>query len=176
MDEGYIEGYIKLFRKLTVWEWYTDSVVKLVFIHCLLKANYKDKKWRGITIKRGQFVTSYPSIAKECGITVNQARRAISTLCNTGEITHKPQARYSVVTVVKYDSYQADHRLNDSLEDSLTTGSPQQHKNIKKIKNNKKKDTPENPWVGIRSNGEEYCIDLEKYNEWNKEHGIEEDD
>lgn len=178
MDEGYIEGYIKLFRKLTVWEWYTDSVVKLVFIHCLLKANYKDKKWRGITIKRGQFVTSYPSIAKECGITVNQARRAISTLCNTGEITHKPQARFSVVTVVKYDLYQADHRLNDSLEDSLTTGSPQQHKNIKNNKKYKKKNTPElkNPWIGIASDGEEYYINEKKYHEWNKAHGITEDD
>ena len=178
MDEGYIEGYIKLFRKLTVWDWYTDSVVKLVFIHCLLKANYKDKKWRGITIKRGQFVTSYPSIAKECGITVNQARRAISTLCNTGEITHKPQARFSVVTVVKYDLYQADHRLNDSLEDSLTTGSPQQHKNIKNNKKYKKKNTPElkNPWIGIASDGEEYYINEKKYHEWNKAHGITEDD
>ena len=40
-------GYIKLHRKLLEWEWYSDTNVKIVFLHCLLMANHDDTKWRG---------------------------------------------------------------------------------------------------------------------------------
>ena len=169
------QGFVKMYRKMIEWEWYSDIIVKTVFIHCLLKANYKEKRWRGYTIKRGQFITSYPKLAKECGITVSQARRAISALCSTGEITHKSQARLSVVTVIGYDSYQTDRRLNNSEIDRLTAGSPQQHKNIKEYKETKEEKNipkPQNPWVGISEDGEEFIKDFARYNEWNKAHGI----
>jgi hypothetical protein len=45
-------GWLKLHRKLLQWEWYPDVNVRLVFIHCLLKANYEDKHWKGKLIKR----------------------------------------------------------------------------------------------------------------------------
>ena len=70
------DGYIKLFRKMTTWEWYTDIAIKSVFLHCLLQANYKDKKWKGIMIRRGQFVTSYTHLAEETG--ESQASSGIS--------------------------------------------------------------------------------------------------
>ncbi len=50
-------GWIKLHRQFTDWEWYTDHNTLIVFIHCLLKANHKDRKWRGEIIKRGEFFT-----------------------------------------------------------------------------------------------------------------------
>jgi len=34
------------------WEWYDDINTKVLFIHLLIKANWKEKKWRGIKIKR----------------------------------------------------------------------------------------------------------------------------
>ena len=148
------QGFVKMYRKMTEWEWYTDVVVKTVFIHCLLKANYKEKQWRGHTIKRGQFITSYSKLAKECGITVMQARRAISTLCSTGEITHSPHARFSMVTVVGYDTYQSDNRLSNSQNNSQTTSSQQQHKNIKNNKNIKKKNIDDDFVVDIKADNE----------------------
>ena len=165
-------GFVKMYRKMTEWEWYSDIIVKTVFIHCLLKANYKEKRWRGYTIKRGQFITSYPKLAKECGITVMQARRAISALCSTGEITHKAQSKFSVVTVIGYDSYQSDNRLNNSQNDRQTTDSQQQHKNIENIKKSIEEYIPEsdNPWIGIDEDGEGYIKDFAKYNEWNETH------
>ncbi len=124
-----MNGFIVIHRKMLDWEWYSDVIVKTVFLHCLLRANFKDTRWKGHAIKRGQFITSYPKMAEECNITVNQARRAFSTLISTGEITVSPQARFSVVTVVKYDYYQNDHRLKHSQKHSLTTGRPQQINN-----------------------------------------------
>lgn len=172
-DQG--QGFIKLFRKMTTWEWYTDTVVKVVFIHCLLKANYKEKRWKGQVIKRGQFITSYTNMAKECGITVMQARRAISTLCTTGEITHSPRAKFSIITVIGYDEYQSDNRVNNTQTNKQTTSKQQQHKNIKNRKEIKETPDLKNPWIGIADDGEEYFIDKQKYEEWNNEHGIVEE-
>lgn len=177
-DKDKAQGFIKIYRQMLDWEWYTDIVVKTVFIHCLFRANYKDTEWRGVRLKRGQFITSYANLAKECGLSVSQVRRAISALCSTGEITHKPQARYSVVTVVEYNSYQADNRLRNKKSNNQTTSSQQQIKNIKNTKNTKEeKNAPasQNPWIGIADDGEEYFIDYKKYEEWNREHGIVED-
>ena len=41
-----------------------------VFMHLLLTANFSDQKFKGMTIKRGQRVASYESLAKETGCTV----------------------------------------------------------------------------------------------------------
>lgn len=41
-----IEGYIKIYRQLLEWEWYDDIPTKVLFIHCLLKANFRDYKYR----------------------------------------------------------------------------------------------------------------------------------
>ena len=172
------EGYIKLFRKMTSWEWYSDIVIKTVFLHCLLKANYKDKRWKGHFIKRGQFITSYPNMAKECNLSIHQVRRAISALCSTGEITHSPQARFSIITVVGYDSYQSDGRLSGRENDRQAAGKGQQHKNIKNNKNTKEKKNIsglKNPWIEVSEDGEEFIRDFDKYDEWNRAHGIVED-
>ena len=47
------DGWVKLHRQLLDWEWYTDINTKVVFLHCLIKANWEDKRWRGVVIKRG---------------------------------------------------------------------------------------------------------------------------
>lgn len=163
-------GFVKMYRKMTEWEWYSDIIVKTVFIHCLLKANYKEKRWRGYTIKRGQFITSYPKLAKECGITVSQARRAILALCSTGEITRKAQAKFSMVTVIGYDSYQSDNSQSNRQSNSQATGKQQQHKNIKNDKEYKEYKKEPNPYVDINTMS---ITDFDKYDEWNREHGIE---
>ena len=54
-----LNGFIKLHRKLVAWGWYQDYVVKDVFLHLLLTANFRDTQWMGVTLKKGQLVTSY---------------------------------------------------------------------------------------------------------------------
>ena len=53
MEEN--QGWIKLHRKFLKWEWYDDINTSRFFLHCLFRANHKDKKWRGTMIKRGQY-------------------------------------------------------------------------------------------------------------------------
>lgn len=131
-------GFIKLHRKITEWEWYHDTNTFRLFLHILLKANFTDGRFEGKVIRRGQLVTSLPSLSKETGLTIQQARTAIDHLKSTGEITVYQQPRYRVITIVKYDQYQTDNRLtnsqttgNQQAGNRQSTGNQQQYKNDK---------------------------------------------
>ncbi len=99
-------SFIYLHRKITDWEWYQNTNTFRVFIHCLLKANYKDKNWQGITIKRGQFVTSQYRLADETGLSRTAVKHALKNLQKTNELTYKSSTQNTIITVVNYDAYQ----------------------------------------------------------------------
>lgn len=101
-----MNGFIKLHRQLKEWEWYTDTNVKSVFIHCLLSANFKDKNWRGTKILRGQFITSYSNLAAEIGLSVRNVRTALDKLEQTNEIKRISTSQYTIISICKFDSYQ----------------------------------------------------------------------
>ena len=103
-----LNGYIKLHRKLMNWGWYQDHVVKEVFIHLLLIANYKDKDWQGIELKKGQAVIGTKKLAEELGFSRQQIRTALLKLQRTNEITVESNNRYSIVTIVKWSEYQEE--------------------------------------------------------------------
>lgn len=136
--------WIKLHTKLLNWEWYSDINTTRLFIHCLLKANYKDKMWHGIKIERSSFVTSLQNLSEETGLTVQQTRTALDKLISTGNITNKSYTKYRVISIVNYDMYQENNRQdNKQITDKQQT-EQQQHQNIeyteyiKKEKINKK--------------------------------------
>ncbi len=101
-----IQKLIKIHRSILNWEWYTDVNVRLTFIHFLMKANYEDKKWKGIHIPRGSFISSIGHLSAEIGISVRQLRTAIKKLKATNEITSQSSASNTMITVVSYDQYQ----------------------------------------------------------------------
>lgn len=103
-------GYIKLNRKILEWEWYKDINTKTLFLHCLLKANWKPGSFQGETIPRGSFATSVISLASETGLTIRQTRTALEHLQTTNELTIKTTNKYSVVTVNNYELYQDDDK------------------------------------------------------------------
>ena len=99
-------GFIKLHRQFCGWEWYRDIAVKSVFVDLLMTANYEDSGYMGHTVKRGQAVFGYASLAERSGVTVQQARTAIKKLQKTGEITVWTNRHFSIATIVKFDEYQ----------------------------------------------------------------------
>lgn len=102
-----MNGHIKLHRALTEWGWYKDLPTCKLWLHVLLRANYKACEWQGIEIPRGAFATSYAALSAESGLTVKQVRTALDKLKSTGEITVKTNRHYTIVTVAKYDEYQS---------------------------------------------------------------------
>ncbi len=129
-----MNGYIKLHRQLMEWEWYKNIPVRILFEHCLLKANHKEKKWQGIVIPKGSFVTSYENLAFETGLTVQQVRTAINKLKSTSEITYKSTSHYSIITVNNWERFQEDNTQNNK---QITNNQQTNNKQITTTKNDK---------------------------------------
>lgn len=122
---GNAGGFITLYRKMLEWEWYKTGNTKDLFIHLLFKANFVDTRYKGIEIKRGQVLTSLPTLATELGISIQQTRTALEHLKSTGEITDNANPHYRVITVVKYDDYQMS---TDKPTDNQQTTNRQGHR------------------------------------------------
>jgi len=113
-----MEGWIKIHRKILEWEWYNDNNTKVVFLHLLLTANHKEKKWHGIIVNRGQKLTSLQHLAEETNLTVQQTRTSLNKLKLTNEITIKSTNRYTVITIEKYNDYQYNDK-EDNTQDNM---------------------------------------------------------
>lgn len=101
-----VPGYVKLHRQLIDWEWYHDANTMRLFIHCLIKANYEEKKWKGITIEAGSFATSSMTLADELHLTRAQIRRSIYNLQSTQEIATKTTNKITIIKVLNWAKYQ----------------------------------------------------------------------
>ena len=150
--------FIKVYRKLLDWEWYTDTNTKALFIHCLLRANWKAGTWHGVSYDAGEFITTLPKISAETGLSIQQARTALEHLELTGEVTSritdratgKKYNKIRIITVNNWDGYQGDNRQTNSQinrqNNRQLTGNQQaepqatnsRYKNIKNIKEEKK--------------------------------------
>lgn len=166
--------FIKMYRKFMKWEWYTDTNTKSLFIHCLLKANWKSGTWQGTHFDAGEFITSLPSLSEETGLTVRQVRTSLNRLISTGELTSrttdnvtgKKLTRNRIITINNWCSYQGSDRQNDRQPDRQpdrqATGKRQasdsRYKNIKNNKNIKKE--KEEPAALSSSGNDEEGIDL----------------
>lgn len=99
--------YVKISRKILEWEWYTDINTKVLFLHILLKANWKQGRFQGTEVPRGSFVTSQQNLALETGLTLKNVRTALKHLENTGEVAVNRHPKFSVITIKNYDKYQS---------------------------------------------------------------------
>jgi hypothetical protein len=126
------KGFIFLHRKFLKWEWYSNVNDRLVFIHCLLSANWEDGWFEGKKIPRGSFATSYKNLAKEIGISVQSLRTSLEHLKSTNNITHETNRQFSIITINNYNKYQLD---NTQVNKRLTNDQQTTNNNI--INNNK---------------------------------------
>lgn len=108
-------GFIKLHRKMEHWEWYSDPPTFCLFLHMLFLTNWKDKRWKGIEVKRGQFISGRKALAEITGLSEQQIRTAINKLKSTREITSEATKVGTLYTVINYNTYQID--LSKSNQD-----------------------------------------------------------
>ena len=126
-------GWLKLHRSIREWEWYDDINVRLTFLHCLVEANFKDKKFKGTLFPRGSFPCGRDQLAKDIGITTQQLRTAFNKLKSTGEITTRTTSKGTSVTVCNYDSYQEMQPAdNQQSNQQVTNNQPASNHSIRK--------------------------------------------
>lgn len=132
--------FIKLYRSLLNWEWYTDVNTTKLFLHLLLVANRFPSEWRGIRINQGQRLTSLSKLASETGLTIQQTRTAISHLKLTGEITSESTNGYTLITVENYAKFQGcdSEPTYESTSNLTSESTSDQHASQQQIKKEKK--------------------------------------
>ena len=142
-------NYIKLNRSILDWEWYDDINVARVFIHILLTANYKPKRWHGIQIERGQRVISISGLAEETGLTVRQVRTALDKLIATGELAKSATSRYTLITVENYNKFQdvkiSSDKPSDKQQGKQATNKRQTNDNNIRREEGKERERGETP-------------------------------
>lgn len=150
MPEG---NFVKIYRKMLEWGWYTDTSTKCLFLHCLLKANWKPGEFQGVRCERGQFITSLSHLSQETGLSVKQVRTALKHLKETNEVASRSTSKFTVITVNNYDKYQTMGTVEgkQGASEGQTEGKQgatiEEGKNNKEIKENKNIPTKnENGW------------------------------
>lgn len=143
MNESVINGdWIKLHRKILKWRWSHDPIVFRVWVQLLLEANFRDGHFERIEVKRGQLVFGRNKLAEEIGISIQQLRTALKKLEDTGEIIVKSTNRFSVLTIVNYDEYQAVNQQTTNEQPAsnqqLTSKQQTNNKRITTIEERKK--------------------------------------
>tara|TARA_R100001463_G_scaffold65363_4_gene118615 strand:+ start:197 stop:811 length:615 start_codon:yes stop_codon:yes gene_type:complete len=118
-----MEGWVKLHRKFLEWEWYDKSETVHLFLHCLLKANHKNKNYRGKIVNRGSFLTSRELLSKELGLSQRQIRTSLNRLKMTNELTINSTRKGTIIQVVNYTKYQV--KTNKETDNRPTTDQQQ---------------------------------------------------
>ena len=152
-------GYVKLFRKIIDDEWYQDSNTIRLYIHCLLRANYKDGKWQGIKYEQGEFVTSHKSLANELGLSVQNIRTSLKKLILTDKLTSKTTNKYTIIKVVNWLKYyfydnETNKQTNKQPNNPLTFNQQTTNKQLTTDKKDNKEKKEKNDKDIIHKHGE----------------------
>lgn len=124
-------GWIKLHRQILEWEWYSDVNCFRLFTHLLLKANHREKRYKGIELNVGSIVTSRDLLSRETGLSSQQIRTALNKLISTNEITSVTSPQGTIIQIVSYEKYQV-------LTNDITNEQPTSNQRVTTNKNNNK--------------------------------------
>lgn len=101
-----VNGWIKLHRAITQWEWIEDPNTLSVWINLLLRANFHVSRFRGIEVKPGQIIISRRKLADYCGISEKSVRTSLTRLKTANQVAIESANRFSLITIINWDTYQ----------------------------------------------------------------------
>lgn len=113
VSENARNGFRLAYSSMLSAPWYKDVAKKSVWLHLLLDAAYESREvtFNGnrLTIHRGQLICSASSLGKACGVSEDQARRALDYFEVEGAISRKTKqgkSGYSIISLLNFDAYQ----------------------------------------------------------------------
>ena len=151
-----MDTWVKLSRKITDWEWYTDGNTLRVFVHLLLIANWQPKKWKGEIIDTGEAVVGRKTLADALDLSEQQVRTALDKLEKSKVISKKTTNKYTVVKVLKFCIYQGvENNEQPTNNQQITNEQPTNNQQIttpKEVKTNRLKEDNSSSYNGARAN------------------------
>lgn len=119
-----MSGWIKLHRDIqSHWIWDNPDYLKAWLDMCMM-ANHKARKElindKVVVIKRGSFDASYRFLANRWKWSINRVVRYISALKRDTMVDTATDTGQTIVTILKYDTYQEQERQVNTPTDTLT--------------------------------------------------------
>ena len=116
-------GWIKLHRRILDDPIITDDGLFRLFIYCLLNANFKEKSFihgdEPVKVLRGQFITGRKVLAEKLNINDTTVYHRLKRLQKLKYISIKPNNRYSLITIINYNTYVEEN--SDEISDTELT-------------------------------------------------------
>jgi hypothetical protein len=138
-------GYVKLWRRSIDNGWLQNHLLWAFWCWCLLKASHKQKDitvgFQRVVLEPGQFVFGRNNAAKELRASPQNIRTCVQTLIKTQNLTIKSTNRFSIISIINWDSYQQEeNNINQQTNKQLTSNQPatnhkQECKAFKNVKN-----------------------------------------
>lgn len=129
-----MQGWIKMHRRITEHEIWSDVTTFRLFTLLMLKASHKDGiKVRGVEINRGQYLRSYSKLAEDLEykegrgykkVAKSTILRSVKKLVEEGMVSVRETERGTLFTVSKYHEYQGfegdNETVNETVNEPLT--------------------------------------------------------
>lgn len=140
-----LQGWVKIHRTILNWEWFQDANMVQLALYCILKANHSDTKYKGIDIKRGEFITSLPSLCEDLGMKMQPLRTCLDRLKKCDFLTDKTTNKYRIISVCNYSTYQEKNEEANRQNNRQLTGKQQTtNRQLTADKNDKNKNNDKN--------------------------------
>ena len=140
------DGFVKVYREIREWSLFNDSRCVHMLVYLLSSANHKKKKFffdgKEVEVDEGQLITGREKISIETGIPCTSIERILGKLEKVGEIEQRKTTRNRLITMKKWNKFQAKRTTDGQQTDNERTTSGQQtdtNKNVKNEKNDKNK-------------------------------------
>ena len=114
-------GWIKIYRSLLYWEWADVPEMVALWVRLIIRATHEDTQWHGVTISRGQLVTTTAKLAAESGLSPQQVRTCLDRLKASNQINTQTTNKYTIITICKYEAYQETETTEQQTNGKQTT-------------------------------------------------------
>ena len=167
----YNETFVKVYRSMLDWCWHKDPNTFSLFVHLILAANIKPKKWKDIVVERGQIVTSISKLSELTGLTLKQTRTALNHLKGTKEVAIKTTPKYPIITINNYEKFQQGSKYSANKghsEGKVRANKGQQLKNSKNVRKKERESIPSFSDVEQFVRTENLNVDAKKFFDYNE--------
>jgi hypothetical protein len=140
-------GYVKLWRKSIDAGWLSNHKLWAFWCWALMKASHKEYDMvvgcQQVHLMPGEFIFGLNKASEELEMSIRSIRTILDFLKKSKNMTIKTTNKFSIISIVNWDTYQSDKNENDNQNDKQPTNNRQTTDNkqeCKELKNEKNKE------------------------------------
>lgn len=110
-------GFVKIQRDF-IETWLDKPNVCTMYLYLLSSANVIAKDWQGVTVNRGEMITSKEKLAKALNLTIRQVRTILSCLSKDKRIVLETTNRWTKIIICNYDCIENKTSAQQNIDNS----------------------------------------------------------